>query len=173
MVIRNLAPGRAGLVGNHTTPLEVHIDGAAPDKFRLMQAATQRRADVARLETATGHFGEHRGKKKRVRFAHQCDGDRPILAELLFQTGGGSHAGEAASKDNDPRSLTRLCRERLGFRTEDMAGEVVQTLREDTERRAIHDPADHRGEMRAHLLGSPLGHLPGERRKRDNADQSP
>src|SRR5260370_18896432 len=139
---------------------------AAPDEFRTMQAAAQRRTDMAWFKSAPGHLSEHGGEEKRIRIAHQRDGSRRVGTELLFETVRRLHAGESAAQDNDPFYHRLSLRRRYGLWAEHAFSDVAQSLGEEAKRRAVQHPADKSWKTFSHQLQAPLRHMTGKQRER-------
>src|SRR5215469_565625 len=160
-------------VQNHASPLEVNLHSTSANELRPMQTAAQRSTDVAGFEAAPGHFGKHRGKKKRVRVADQGDSDRGVCAELFLQTLCCSHAAKSSAQNEDPLLCRRDLQSGYGFWAKQTLGNVTQTLGDQAKRGAVEHPPDQSWEMRSHLFCGPLWHLAGNQRKCDHADQAP
>src|SRR5580704_13547415 len=128
---------------------------------------------MTRLQAAPRNFRQHWCKQKGVRFADEGDAHRAVAQELMLEACGSLHTRKSSADDHDALHLLRQAVRALRCRSEDPVGEILESLREQTEERPIKNPANKSWKVRAHLLRTPIRGAVGDQRYRNDADQSP
>src|SRR5580658_20618 len=128
---------------------------------------------MTRLQAAASNFRQHWCKQKGICFADEGDAHRAVAQELMLEAFGGLHTRKSSADDHDALHLLRHASRALRFRSEDLVGEILESLREQTEQRPIENPAHKSWKVRAHLLRTPIRSAVGDQRYRNDADQSP
>ena len=83
---------------------KIYSGDPCTDEPCAVQAAAQRRGDVAGLKAAARDLGEHRSEEERVCLADQRDGRR--TAKLFLEILSHPHTGESPAQYGDPLLLT-------------------------------------------------------------------
>src|ERR1700733_5089472 len=128
---------------------------------------------MTRLQAAARNFRQHWCKQKGVCFADEGDAHRAVAHELMLEALGSLHTRKSSADDHDALHSLRQAIRALKFRSEDPVGEIIESLREQTEERPIENPAHKGWKVRTHLLRTPIRGAVGDQRYRNDADQSP
>ena len=107
MIVNELARGAILQRDTNAPSFEIHFAHPPAHQFRATQAGAQRRADVARLQAAAGHFSQHRREQQGVGLAHQRERDGTVRAEDLLEILSGGHPRESAAQNDDVLRLRR------------------------------------------------------------------